>query len=301
MRKRVARATAGARLPIPRAFVLDELTLGLLWAVSNLDDALLGDDTAIGEGQRQLAVFGQLDQSAVGRDAVAELTPVTQAWLGSEFCARYITRHAAALTEIPMFWTCERRGEEASAWLFFAHKYAYLEAYAGEVTGDGSEQVTRAFCVPPEAVAASAAPERLLLLLAAALMESFGIRVAVRIDPGYMHVEGFVSDERRAIVANWVDADSLWHVDVTASRPALREFSDAAGFALAHSVTPGRTACERLRGLASYLNLDWATATRRCAELSEYGLTGLAAPRSRLLSLAGAERACEYLGGFQLH
>jgi len=26
---------------------------------------------------------------------------------------------------MPMFWTCERRGEEASAWLFFAHKYAY--------------------------------------------------------------------------------------------------------------------------------------------------------------------------------
>jgi hypothetical protein len=297
-RQRLARATTGARLLIPDAYVLDELTIGLLWAVTNLDDSLLGDDAALGDGHRQLAGFGELDRSAAGRDAVADLTPVSQAWLGSDFCARHITRHYADLRDVPVFWTCERRGEEASCWLFFTHKYAYLES-SSKVTGNADAQIKRAFCVPPEAVSISAAPERLLLLLTAALMESFGIRVDVCTDPEYTQVEGFVSDRSRAIVANWVESDSLWYVDVTTDRPALRELSDASGHANAHSVTKAPSPPDRLREFAGYLDLDWSATTRRCAELGEYGLAGLVAPRSRLLSIAGAERACQFIGKFQ--
>src|SRR6266545_3746919 len=95
------------------------------------------------------------------------------------------------------------------------------------------------------------------MLLAAALMESFAIRIDVCADPEYAAVEGFVLDpRRRAIVANWVDADGIWHVGVTTDRPTIRGYHDITGHARA----------------------------------------GLAEPRSRLLSITGVDRACRYLG-----
>lgn len=51
-----------------------------------------------------------------------------------------------------------------------------------------------------------------------------------------------------------------------------------------------------MKAFASYLQLDWSTATRRCAELRRYGLEGLMTPRNRLPSVAGAERACQFIG-----
>lgn len=284
------------RLPIPTAYVLDELTLGLIWAIANLDDSLLDDDAELYAAHGHLAELDKLNRSAAGRDLVAGLTPLSQAWLGSDFCARHITKNSAVLSETPVFWTCEQRGEEVSGWLFFAHKFEYLKASTRGLDDTSTEKPTRAFCIPPEAVTASGAPERMLLLLSAGLMESFGIKIQVCTDEDYTQVEGFVSDGRKAILANWVDSDSLWHVDVTNQRSTLAGFDDAAQYAVAHSVTAGASPGDRLKAFASYLQLDWPTATRRCAELGRYGLEGLMTPRSRLLSVAGAERACQFIG-----
>jgi hypothetical protein len=136
-----------------------------------------------------------------------------------------------------------------------------------------------------------------LVLLAMALMESFGIRCLVTHEPEYAAVDGFVLDtDRRAIVANWVGTDGIWSVDLTASRTAIREYADAHSYVHAHSTVAATDPARRLRLFADYLNLDWATITRRCAELALHGLAGLTEPRSRLLSLNGVERACQYLG-----
>jgi Cytidine and deoxycytidylate deaminase zinc-binding region len=122
------------------------------------------------------------------------------------------------LAETPAFWTPEQRGEEASSWLLFAHKYAYLEQLRERFPGG----MTRSFCVPEPMVIASTTSERVLMLLAAALMESFDIQCPVTSEPEYSTVDGFVLDaDRRAIVANWVGTEGLWFVDVTDTRSAV--------------------------------------------------------------------------------
>lgn len=290
-RRRLAGALEETRLLMSRAYALDDLTLGILWAVANLDEALLDDDTTLSESRRQLAVYEQLPRSAASRDIATDLAPVSQMWLGSQFCASHILRNSDKLTDTPSFWTREQRGEEASTWLLFAHKYAYLQQSTGTDTTP-----TRAFCVPPSAVAASARPERTLLLLAVALMESFGITVDICAEPEYAALPGFVFDgHRHAIVANWVGADGIWQVDVPDTTPLLREFADATDYAHAHSVITAATPAERLRALAEYLDLDWPWLVRRCHELGEYGSAGIAQPRSRLLSTDGVDQACRFL------
>jgi transcriptional regulator with XRE-family HTH domain len=294
-RRRLAGTPDQARLLMSRAYALDDLTLGILWAVANLDEALLDDDAPLASSRGQLALYEQLPRSAAGREIAADLAPASQMWLGSQFCASHILRHTDALTDIPAFWTREQRGEEASTWLLFAHKYDYLRQSGGNVPG-GVAAPTRAFCVPAAVVADSGRPERVLLLLAMALMESFGITVEVTAEPEYAAVPGFVFDgHRHAIVANWVGTDGIWQVDVTDAAPLLREFADATGYARAHSIAAADTPGERLRTLADYLDLDWAWLVRRCAELGEYGSGGIAAPRSRLLSTDGVDQACRFL------
>ncbi len=294
-RRRLAGIPDQARLLMSRAYALDDLTLGILWAVANLDEALLDDDATLSASRGQLHVYEQLPRSTVGREIAADLAPVSRMWLGSQFCARHILRHTDALAGIPTFWTREQRGEEASTWLLFAHKYAYLRESRG--AGPGLDTApTRAFCVPPSTVVDSSRPERILLLLAGALMESFGIAVDVCAEPEYAAVPGFVFDgHRNAIVANWVGTDGVWQVDVTDTAPLLREFADATGYAHAHSVTAADAPGERLRALAGYLDLEWAWLVRRCGELGEYGSSGIAQPRSRLLSTDGVDQACRFL------
>src|SRR5690606_37826654 len=121
-------------------------------------------------------------------------------WLGSQFCAEYITRHRDVLRDVPSFWTREQRGEEASAWLVFRHKLEYLAA----LSEAGRQGPRRAFCIPESAVAASNVSERVMLFLAIALMESFRIAVDVGVEPDLAAMPGFVTDRsRRAIVATW--------------------------------------------------------------------------------------------------
>lgn len=55
------------RLPIPTAYVLDELTLGLIWAIANLDDSLLDDDAELYNAHGQLTDLDKLNRSAAGQ------------------------------------------------------------------------------------------------------------------------------------------------------------------------------------------------------------------------------------------
>jgi hypothetical protein len=297
-RRRLARA-AGTRLGVPRAYLLDELTFAVTWAVANLDESLLGDDALLEDTRRRLSSHGPSPAPSLGRDGSGGLSAVSRMWLGSDACARYILRHIQHLDGAPAFWTREQHGEEASTWLLFVHKYDYLDRL-GDIYGPDAG-LTRTFCIPPDAVADSPAFERTLLLLAAALMESFGVRIEICDDPEYAAVEGFVLDHgSHAIVANWVNADGIWQADVLDRRPALREYADILGHAATRSVTAAQAPAGRLQAFASYLNLDWTWLTRRSAELGEYGVAGLAEPRSRLLSTAGVDRACRYLGHLDL-
>ncbi|WP_433230039.1 helix-turn-helix transcriptional regulator [Micromonospora sp. CA-248260] len=283
------------RLLIPRAYQLDEITAAVLWAVANLDQSLLLDDARLDASRAATAEYSRLTRSAVSGDIVQNLEDVSRLWLGSAFCADHINRQSADLTEVPTFWTREQTGEEASTWLLFGHKLRYLAATAARFNSS-SQQATRLFCVPRAAVDATTQSERVLLLLAVALMESFGIDVAVTDEPEYSALPGLVLTRQRAIVATWIRADGVWHVDVTGQRAALAEYHDAVGHARAHSLVAADTAGSRLHALADYLDLDWTNLRNRCAELGDYGLAGIAEPRSRLLSLDGADRACRFVG-----
>jgi hypothetical protein len=293
-RKRLSGAPAETRLIIPRAYLLDHLTFSLLWAVANFDAALLDDDAALAETMREAAGYTLMSRSAASYDIAAELSPASRMWLGSQFCAGHILRHAPELAGPPLFWTREQRGEEAAAWLLFAHKQDYLRRTS--TLGTSASPVTRIFCIPTAAVAASPAGERALLLLAAALIESYGIGTAVTDLPELANTPGFALDTtRRAITATWVGAAGIWYVDVTDNRGTVRDYGEAAGHAVHRSLIAAADPAQRLRRLADYLDLDWHWLTGRCRELGECGTSGLAQPRSRLLSLDGVDRACQYL------
>jgi hypothetical protein len=215
-------------------------------------------------------------------------------WLGSSFCARHILRSLASPPGLPVFWTREQTGEEACVWLLFRHKHDYLRRISGQFAGTGS--LIRGFCIPETAVAASARWERILLFLSVALMESLGIHVKVCVEPEYADVEGFVLvPGKRAVIATWIRADSIWHVDSVNRSSVLRSFGNVTGHVTAHSVNEAPAPGHRLRSLADYLGLDWAWLWRRCADLAEHGCTGLVQPRSRLLSVQGVDEALRYL------
>ncbi|WP_280411630.1 helix-turn-helix domain-containing protein [Nocardia asiatica] len=287
-----ARASRQQELLLPRVYELDEITLGMLWAVSNLDEGLLDSDTELDAAVAVRHFYDGATASAISRDDTLSL--VAQMWLGSDFCARHILRHADRLGQTPLYWTSEQTGEEASAWLLFAHKLEYLQETAARHAA-GTPSI-RAFHVSPDP-SGTMLPERILLLLAAALMESFRIRVAVCPDPLFDDTPGFVLDPgATAILANWVRSDDVWLVDITDKRTTVRQFADVIGHATAHSAIDAPEPLQRLHRLAQYLDIDWNWVTRRCRGLAGTGIAGLVRPRSRLLSLAGLERACAFLG-----
>ncbi|MBB4762826.1 hypothetical protein ACFQFC_01370 [Amorphoplanes digitatis] len=128
-------------------------------------------------------------------------------------------------------------------------------------------------------------------------MESFGIHVQITTDPEYESVEGFVvAPTQQAIIANWVRGDGMWHVDVTGRATAVRQYTEVAGDVAAHSIIQGLSPTVRLQALAHYLELDWSWLTRRCAALSQHGSTRLVRTRSRLVSPAGLDAACAFVG-----
>ncbi len=121
--------------------------------------------------------------------------------------------------------------------------------------------------------------ERILLFLSVALMESLNIHVKICAEPEYASIDGFVLlPEERAIIATWIRADGIWHVDCVTRGSALRGFGDVTGHVTAHSVNEAATPGRRLTALAGYLGLDWPWLWRRCADLGEHGCTGLIQP-----------------------
>ncbi|WP_410874659.1 hypothetical protein [Nocardia sp. A7] len=295
VRARLAASNPGAPILIPTAYRLDDFSYAILWAVTNLDDALLDDDAELSAAENRLVAH---DPAATVEHVAAQdsaLSTVSRMWLGSHYCARHILAHLDQLRDAPAIWTREQRGEEAATWLLFAHKYRYLATTAARFAGTGTEQC-RVFCIPPDAVAASKRAERVLMLLAAALIESVDITVVVCSEPEYTATHGFVLDPgRRAIVASWANTDHV-RVDVTDHRPTLREYSDATGWARAHTVLAAAEPGQRLRHLADYLELDWTWVTTRAREFADTGAAGLSPPRSRLLTLTGVDHACRFLG-----
>ncbi len=282
-----------AGVAVPAAYELDDVTFAILWAASNYDDALQADDQAIHETRAALTTYERLSASAVSREAAPGLNPVSRMWLGSDFCARHIIRALPNLPSLPTFWTREQRGEEASAWLLFDHKYPYLRA-TNEALASAT---TRTFCVPERVVRDSPRHERILMFLAVALMESLGIHTQFTGDPAYERVEGFVvSPNREAVIANWVRGEGIWHVDVTARRSVVRELTGVAGDVADRSILKAATPAARLRLLADYLDLPWAWLVARCESLASIGATGLIRPRSRMISTAGHDAACAYMG-----
>ncbi|WP_432197057.1 helix-turn-helix domain-containing protein [Streptomyces sp. bgisy027] len=291
-RGKLARNGGVYEVTAPAAYELDDLTYGILWAVSNYDDALQADDQALSETRSDLKAYERLSSSAVSREAAPGLNGVAQMWLGSDFCARHILKALPELPALPAFWTREQRGEEASAWLIFDHKYPYLR----ETTKSLGSTSTRAFCIPEEVVYSSPRYERILLFLAVALMESLGIHAQFTSDPAYEAVEGFVvAPDKEAVIANWVRGDGMWHVDVTARSSVVREFTIAARDVDADSLTAAPTAAGRLRALAQYLDLPWSWLIQRCGQLGRYGSSGLIQSRSRLVSASGIDAACAYV------
>ncbi|MGW7645439.1 helix-turn-helix domain-containing protein [Streptomyces bobili] len=292
-RAKLTRNGGVSEVTAPTAYELDDLTYGILWAVSNYDDALQADDQALSETRSDLRAYERLSASAVSREAAPGLNPVAHMWLGSDFCARHILRALPDLPALPSFWTREQRGEEASAWLIFDHKFPYLR----KTTEALSSTSTRAFCIPEDVVRSSPQHERILLFLAVALMESMGIQAQFTTDPAYETVEGFVvAPDKEAVIANWVRGDGMWHVDVTARSSVVREFTIAARDVNADSITAAPTPAGRLRALAQYLELPWSWLIERCGQLAQHGSSGLIQSRSRLVSAAGIDAACTYVG-----
>ncbi len=76
-RRRLARASADANLIMPAAYVLDDITVGVISAVASMDDALLSDDAMLARCREQLNGYETLTRSAVGRDIVSDLASVT--------------------------------------------------------------------------------------------------------------------------------------------------------------------------------------------------------------------------------
>lgn len=291
-RKQIRRSA----IAIPQAFRADDVTLGILWALSNMDEALLNDDDVLAEA-RQCVRDPKLGDSVISSDA--ELSAISRMWLGSDSCARFIVSSAHSFSNRPVFWTREQRGEEASTWLFFKHKFDYLQATSRRFT-DTSGSPSRTFCIPEFAVLDSAPSERVLLLLAAALMESFGICTQFCPDPALSRVDGFVlAPGHEAVIANWVRTEGRWYVGKTQSKTVVQEFGDVIGHAGAHGLSDAANPATRLAALADYLSVDWTWLTGRCRALAEHSCRDFARPRSRLLSIAGVDAACRYVASLR--
>jgi hypothetical protein len=296
-----ATRTPASTLRLPTAQRLDDLTYGILWSLVQIDDGLLADDQALHEEQQLLEAFLPLPRSAVSRESRPDLTTVGSHWLGSAFCARHIQRRLDDVSEPPVFWTQEQTGEQAAAWLFFGHKVAYLQALE-ERFGGTATPMTRTFCLPEGEVLGSNQYEKVLLFLAIALMEVYGIRVRVTGRPEFSAVDGFaLASGDRAVVANWVRAEGIWRADTVTARPDLRGYQEIHSEAATSDLVEATTPLGRLRALADYLTLEWAWLVRRCRELGDSGLAGLARPRSRLITLDGLDRVLQYVGALPSH
>ena len=283
----------------PSAYFLDDLTLGILWGAATFDQSLLDDDSLLAQRQANPIYRGFAVAPEVSDDLTADLSPVSRMWMGSEYCARYIVRNFSALEAAPRFWTREQRGQEACTWLFFTHKFLYLQK-AFERSGVRRRSImTRSFCIPETAREQSPPWERILLLLAVALMESLGIAVHVCTEPDLSNVDGIViSAGSSALVANWVRASNAWVTASTSDKSLLASYQDKIDFSIRGSVNAGDDSQQRLQSLCAYLGLSWHGLGIRCCQFKTSPPRGIYEPRSRLLSFAGLERALGFIETF---
>ncbi|WP_460666385.1 hypothetical protein [Kribbella swartbergensis] len=275
--------------PVSLATVIDDMTVGIMWATNNADSALLADDAQLVKSQARLARYDARSTSEPALHEVPALNAVSTLWLGSRFCSRHITRNLDRLSGAPFFWTREQRGEEAASWLLWSHKYEYLRRTSRWFSG-----MRRGFCISEEDVAASPKYERVMLLLAMALMEAFGIKVQVSSEAEHGSVEGFVLGND-AIVANWLGGSGLWYVDASAPPSRRSEYQDISDRLASDSLVDQQTSARRLAAIASYLDVPWEWFSRRCQELATAGVDDIAHPRSRLLSTRGLNTAVRYV------
>src|SRR5439155_15349425 len=105
-----------------------------------------------------------------------------------------------------------------------------------------------------------------------------------------------LAPKRRAIIANWVRSDGIWHVDVTGHSRLVHRFTDIAADVADRSIIEGPDPAARLQALASYLDVDWTWLTQRCAQLAQQGTTKLISTMGRLVSSAGMDAACAFVG-----
>lgn len=288
------------RVRVPAANEMDDLVYGVIWAVSNLDSTLLEDDSRIVQSRQRLAPYRNMLSSAAGSEAADSLHSLSRAWLGSDFCARYITANLGDAPGAPDFWTREQTGEEACLWLFVAHKVKYLKETHRVSELSAPKRSTRTFCIPEDVARSGALHERLLLFLAVALMEAFDIEVHVSVDPRFADVEGFVLvPGSRALIANWVRAESIWHVDSKESRRALPDFAEPLEEAMRDGLFRHQESFSRLLTLADYLDIDWPQVRSRCRSLADSGISNLIQPKSRFLTLEGLDIACRYIAFFE--
>ncbi|NIK61291.1 hypothetical protein [Kribbella shirazensis] len=89
--------------PISAAMVLDDLTVGIIWAAVNTDVALLADDAQLTSSQARLARYEGRRTSEVPLTEAPTLNAVAAQWLGSRFCARHIARNLDRLSGQPFF------------------------------------------------------------------------------------------------------------------------------------------------------------------------------------------------------
>jgi hypothetical protein len=290
------RWNSGAEIAFPDAYLLDDLTYGIIWAAVQLDDGLLADDRAIDAEHQVLDTYLSLPRSAPSRQ-LTELSTVGTGFVGSAFCARHITHHLREAREVPVFWTREQTGAESAPWLFFRHKLEYLREL--ERFRDGSGTMRRVFCVPDDTVSRMDQYERILLLLTVALIKRYGIRVQVVSDASYAEVDGVaLVPGQRAVVANWVrvKGEALWVAGSTKARGDLRGYAGVFGDAAASGLLDAQDAGDRLQQFAEHLGINWNWMTTRSRALGEWGVSGLVMPRSRLLSTEAIEDALVFLG-----
>ncbi|TCO28090.1 hypothetical protein EV652_10672 [Kribbella steppae] len=274
---------------MPTAYRLDDLTIAIVWAVANIDSAILADDSRLHSYQQSLSQYEESSASSATLSEVPKLNNVARQWLGSEFCARHIIRHLSRLTTEPFFWSREQRGEEAAAWLLWSHKLSYLRH-----TSTRYPKMRRGFCIPEHEVRSSARYERVLLLLAVALMEACGIEAQVVSEADLGEIEGFVLADD-LIVANWLRGAGLWYVDTDAPSSRWATYRDVSNHTASKSVIDQPTSAGRIEALAAYLDVPWAWLATRCRELAAEGVDGLVHPRSRLLSTDGLMTAVRYV------
>ncbi|MEV0792585.1 helix-turn-helix transcriptional regulator [Kribbella sp. NPDC050459] len=274
---------------VPNAYRLDDMTIGVVWAVSNTDSAILADDSRLDSYQQLLAHYEERSASSATLSEVPKLNDVSSKWLGSDFCARHIIRHLPRLTTDPFFWSREQRGEEAAAWLLWTHKLTYLRHTAARYAN-----MRRGFCIPEHEVRASPRYERVLALLAVALMEAHGVEVQISSEPELGEIEGFVVADD-LIVANWLRGTGLWYVDTDAPSSRWSAYREIAGHAATKSIIAHPSPAGRLQAMATYLEVPWTWFAARCRELASAGVDGLAHPRSRLVSTDGLMAALRYV------